>query len=67
VPPRTKHPEASPEGSFLPPGQRDRSGFWFPLGYEHPRTLVRRRAKHSTDPGPSRRAETGGHDDVSLT
>ena len=67
MPARTKHPEPSPEGSFLPPGQRDRSGFWFPLGYEHPRTLVRRRSKHRTEPRQRQHAETGEHDDVSLT
>jgi hypothetical protein len=66
VPARTKHPEPVPEGSFLPPGQRDRSGFWFPLGYEHPRTLVRRRARRA-EPHPRRRAETGERDDASLT
>ncbi|HKQ98590.1 MAG TPA: hypothetical protein VJV75_12005 [Candidatus Polarisedimenticolia bacterium] len=30
---------------MLPPGQRDRSGFWMPEGYEDPRTLVRRRRR----------------------
>jgi hypothetical protein len=39
--------EASPEldESVLPPGQRDRSGFWMPAGYDDPTTLVRRRRR----------------------
>ena len=41
--------ESSPETdeSVLPPGQRDRSGFWMPVGYEDPRTLVRRRRRRT--------------------
>jgi len=34
-----------PDESVLPPGQRDRSGFWMPSGYEDPTTLVRRRRR----------------------
>lgn len=31
------------EGSVLPPGRRDRSGFWYPLGCTDLRTLAKRR------------------------
>jgi hypothetical protein len=31
--------------SVLPPGQRDRTGFWYPAGYADPQTLVRRRPR----------------------
>jgi hypothetical protein len=31
--------------SVLPPGQRDRNGFWLPTGYDDPRSLVRRRRR----------------------
>jgi len=33
--------------SVLPPGQRDRTGFWYPAGYADPQTLVRRRPRRS--------------------
>jgi hypothetical protein len=33
--------------SVLPPGQRDRTGFWYPAGYSDPQTLVRRRPRRS--------------------
>ncbi len=29
--------------SVLPPGERDRTGFWLPKGHENPTSLVRRR------------------------
>ena len=55
MPVRTKPPEPAADGQVLPPGQRDRSGFWFPLGYQDPSTLVRRRG--------SRRGASGAHPD----
>jgi hypothetical protein len=44
--------EADPgqDDSVLPPGWRDRTGFWLPLGYEDPRTLVRRRRRAGRAP-----------------
>lgn len=42
---RSKDRERSDDESVLPPGQRDRSGFWFPVGYSDPRTLARRRGR----------------------
>ncbi|HET8946407.1 MAG TPA: hypothetical protein VFQ07_05450 [Candidatus Polarisedimenticolia bacterium] len=40
--------------SVLPPGQRDRTGFWYPAGYADPQTLVRRRPRraHGADTPP---------------
>jgi len=35
------------EDSVLPPGQRDRSGFWYPKGYLDPRSLIRRKRRGS--------------------
>lgn len=43
---RTKDRQRSDDESVLPPGQRDRSGFWFPAGYADPSTLARRRTRH---------------------
>ncbi|HEV8198857.1 MAG TPA: hypothetical protein VGS03_02435 [Candidatus Polarisedimenticolia bacterium] len=37
--------------SVLPPGQRDRTGFWYPAGYADPQTLVRRRPRRSHGTG----------------
>jgi hypothetical protein len=45
----TKSTEAVVEDSVLPPGQRDRSGFWYPAGYSDPRKLVRPRRRHHKD------------------
>jgi hypothetical protein len=42
---RTKDRERSDDESVLPPGQRDRNGFWFPAGYADPSTLTRRRSR----------------------
>ena len=42
---RVKEELPEPDESVLPPGQRDRTGFWMPTGYEDPRTLVRRRRR----------------------
>ena len=42
VPVRNKSAEPVAEESVLPPGKRDRSGFWFPLGYDDPQMLIRR-------------------------
>lgn len=42
---RVKEVPPETDDSVLPPGQRDRSGFWMPEGYEDPRTLVRRRRR----------------------
>ncbi|HYV19506.1 MAG TPA: hypothetical protein VFC25_10825 [Verrucomicrobiae bacterium] len=46
--------EAKDQETVLPPGQRDRTGFWYPAGYADPQTLVRRRPRrsHSADPVP---------------
>jgi hypothetical protein len=44
---RTKDHERSDDESVLPPGQRDRSGFWYPAGYSDPSTLARRRGRRS--------------------
>ena len=43
--PRNKNTEPATDESVLPPGQRDRSGFWLPLGYTEARTLVSRRLR----------------------
>jgi len=64
VPVRTKSPEPVAEGSVLPPGQRDRSGFWFPLGYEDPRTMVRRRTPNRGATRPHARDEHDGGDEA---
>jgi hypothetical protein len=49
------------EDTILPPGQRDLSGFWYPIGYSDPKSLVRRRMRrHSevrTVPRPRRSRE----------
>ena len=45
---RTKDRERSDDESVLPPGQRDRSGFWFPAGYTDPSSLARRRSRRGT-------------------
>ena len=46
---RAKPALPDPDESVLPPGQRDRSGFWLPVGYDDPRTLVRRRRRRAAD------------------
>lgn len=48
---RTKDRERSDDESVLPPGQRDRTGFWFPAGYADPSTLARRRSRRSAPAG----------------
>ena len=42
---RAHEKDAKDQESVLPPGQRDRSGFWYPAGYADPQTLVRRRPR----------------------
>ncbi|HZN02663.1 MAG TPA: hypothetical protein VFD06_03645 [Candidatus Polarisedimenticolia bacterium] len=49
---RTQEKDGRDQESVLPPGQRDRTGFWYPAGYEDPATMVRRR--------PRRHAEIAG-------
>ena len=49
MPSRRKGAESAAEDSVLPPGQRDPSGFWYPAGYDEPRTLVRRRPRRPRD------------------
>ena len=44
---RTQDKDAKEPESVLPPGQRDRTGFWYPAGYEDPATLVRRRPRRA--------------------
>ena len=51
--------------SVLPPGQRDRSGFWLPQGHENPGSLVRRRRSRAAADSTSREPESGG--EVSAT
>jgi|KBSSwiStaDraftv2_1062776.scaffolds.fasta_scaffold997029_2 hypothetical protein len=43
--------DAKDHESVLPPGQRDRTGFWYPAGYADPQTLVRRRPRRSHSAG----------------
>lgn len=45
----TKSTEAGVEESVLPPGQRDGSGFWYPAGYNDPKTLVRPRRRRKSE------------------
>jgi hypothetical protein len=49
----------------LPPGQRDRSGFWLPQGHENPSSLVRRRRSRAAGDTGRQEPETGG--EVSAT
>ena len=42
---RTQEKQVRDDESVLPPGQRDRTGFWYPAGYADPGTLVRRRPR----------------------
>jgi hypothetical protein len=51
--------------SVLPPGQRDRTGFWLPQGHENPSSLVRRRRSRAAGDHGSREPESGG--EVSAT
>jgi hypothetical protein len=44
---RSKNAQPVPEETVLPPGQRDRTGFWVPSGYDDPRTLVNRRVRRT--------------------
>lgn len=44
------------EDTVLPPGQRDPSGFWYPMGYRDPKSLVRRRGRRHAPPSMSRAA-----------
>jgi hypothetical protein len=53
---RSKNAQPAPEETVLPPGQRDRTGFWVPSGYDDPRTLVNRRVRRT-------RRGTGALDD----
>jgi hypothetical protein len=48
--PRAHEKDAKDQESVLPPGQRDRSGFWYPAGYADPHTLVRRRSRRGNGP-----------------
>ena len=57
VPVRSKNAQPAPEETVLPPGQRDRTGFWVPSGYDDPRTLVNRRVRRT-------RLGSGGNDDA---
>lgn len=59
MPVRRKNPEPVADETVLPPGQRDRSGFWFPAGYDDPRTLVRRRLRR---PRAAKLHPEGGQD-----
>jgi hypothetical protein len=52
---RAHEKDAKDQESVLPPGQRDRSGFWYPAGYADPQTLVRRRLRRGN--APASRAE----------
>jgi len=45
------------DDSVLPPGWRDGTGFWLPLGYDDPGTLVRRRRTRGGRP-PAGDADT---------
>jgi hypothetical protein len=47
MPTRVQGKDGKDQESVLPPGQRDRSGFWYPAGYEDPQTLVRRRPRRA--------------------
>jgi hypothetical protein len=52
---RTQDKPGKEDESVLPPGQRDRSGFWYPEGYADPATLVRRRPRRvgiASEPEP---------------
>lgn len=51
--------------SVLPPGQRDRTGFWLPQGHENPTSLVRRR--RASRAGDARGQEPEGGGEVSAT
>jgi hypothetical protein len=51
--------------SVLPPGQRDRSGFWLPQGHENPSSLVRRRRSRAAVDARRQEPESGG--EVSAT
>jgi hypothetical protein len=44
---RTQEKPVRDDESVLPPGQRDRTGFWYPAGYADPGTLVRRRPRRA--------------------
>ena len=44
---RTQDKPVKDDESVLPPGQRDRTGFWYPEGYADPATLVRRRPRRA--------------------
>ena len=51
--------------SVLPPGQRDRTGFWLPQGHENPSSLVRRRRARRAGDALSQEPEGGS--EVSAT
>lgn len=60
----TKVTEWGVEESVLPPGQRDRSGFWYPAGYNNPKALVRprrRRRKEETAEAKNKAPDNPGH------
>ena len=53
---RTQEKPIRDDESVLPPGQRDRTGFWYPAGYADPGTLVRRRPRRAGITGESESA-----------
>jgi len=64
VPLHLKIVEPEDPDSVLPPGRRDRSGFWYPLGCTDLRTLVKRRARGDRKKPPAtpdRSQENGEH------
>jgi hypothetical protein len=48
------------DDSVLPPGQRDRTGFWLPQGHENPSSLVRRRRSRAAGDTGRQEPESGG-------
>jgi hypothetical protein len=49
---RVHEKDGKDQESVLPPGQRDRSGFWYPAGYADPQTMVRRRPRRGDEAAP---------------
>ena len=54
---RAQEKERKEPESVLPPGQRDRTGFWYPAGYEDPATMVRRRPRRAGVTGEAEPSE----------